>query len=598
MNLRRTDMKRKPHTLDHSLILSCAAFKDAGGWVRDSEFILEMGGVYLLAHGLGKPVADALTTIDCLRDGDYYFYAFTYNWVAPWHEDMHPGEYEIHVNGHRSRTLGIRCNHWDWEEAGCLHLEKGENRISIHDLTGFEGRIAYIFISDVPVSLPSEGKKVLNLYIDNVIKDKKEASYDLVCIGGGFAGMCASVAASRGGVKTALVQDRPVVGGNNSSEIRVWLGGGTNYEPFGGLGNIVGEFEQKEIGHYGPVNKAHLYEDERKMAIMKSQENLSLYMEHCLIGCSMNEDSTIKSVTLLDYRNEALVELTAPLFADTSGDGNLGAMAGADYEVTTNGHMGLSNLWHIEKSDKPQPFPRCPWAVDLSSSTFPGRKDHVDFYGHKGIESLGCWFWESGMTEDPIAKAEYARDLNFRAMYGAWDTIRNVDHDFQDYELTFAAAIAGKRESRRLFGDIVLTKTDFNYSFPDACAATTWNFDVHYPNKDYYAAFHEGDAFITMDCREPVDWPYFLPYRILYSRNVANMFMAGRNVSVSHDAAGTARVMRTCGIMGEVVGYAARLCKKYGCRPRQIYTDHLDEFITFLKSIEKKEVFKAGSTVV
>ena len=86
-------MKRKPHTLDHSLILSCAAFEDAGGWIRDSEFILEMGGVYLLAHGLGKPVADALTTIDCLRDGDYYLCAFTYNWVAPWHEDTHPGEY-------------------------------------------------------------------------------------------------------------------------------------------------------------------------------------------------------------------------------------------------------------------------------------------------------------------------------------------------------------------------------------------------------------------------------------------------------------------------------------------------------------------------
>ena len=202
------------------------------------------------------------------------------------------------------------------------------------------------------------------------------------------------------------------------------------------------------------------------------------------------------------------------------------------------------------------------------------------------------------MTEDPIEKAEYARDLNFRAMYGAWDALRNVDGAYQDHELTFAAAIAGKRESRRLFGDIVLAKTDFKYRFPDACAATTWNFDVHYPHKNYYAAFHEGDAFITMDCREVVDWPYFLPYRILYSRNIRNMFMAGRNVSVSHDAAGTARVMRTCGIMGEVVGYAARICMKYGCLPRDVYTDHLDEFIAFLKSIENREVFKAGSTVV
>ena len=386
------------------------------------------------------------------------------------------------------------------------------------------------------------------------------------------------------------------MGGNNSSEIRVWLGGGTNYDPFPGLGNIVGEFEQKRIGHYGPVNKAELYEDDRKMDILRKQENLTLFMEHCLISAEKKGDD-IASVTLLDYRNEKLVEISAPLFADTTGDGNLGALAGADFEVTTNGHMGMSNLWHIEKSSDPKPFPRCPWAIDLSTSVFPGRKDHIDFYGHRGIESLGCWFWESGMTEDPIEKAEYSRDVNFRAMYGAWDTLRNVDHDYQDYELTFAAAIAGKRESRRLLGDIVLTKSDFKYTFPDACAATTWNFDVHYPHKNYYEAFKEGDAFITMDCREIVDWPYFLPYRILYSRNVNNMFMAGRNVSVSHDASGTARVMRTCGIMGEVVGYAARFCTKYSCSPRQIYTDHLEEFLSFLRSIENKEVFKAGSTV-
>lgn len=583
--------------LKESLMLSCAAFEDDGGWIRDSEFILNMGGVYLLAHGLGRPVEDASMCFHCEEDGDYHVYAYTFNWVAPWHRDMAPGQFEIAIGDQRTCILGTRNEHWGWEYGGRLHIRQGECTLRIHDLTGFEGRIAYIFISRDEVRLPEDGHDVLSFYISNVIKDKTIYDFDLVCVGGGFAGMCSSIAAARGGVKVALVQDRPMVGGNNSSEIRVWLGGGTNYSPFPGLGNIVGEFEQKRIGHYGPVNKADLYEDERKMEIMRSQENLTLFMEHCLISCQMEEDM-IRSVTLLDYRNERLVTINARLFADTTGDGNLGAMAGADFEVTTNGHMGLSNLWHIEKVDNPAPFPRCPWAVDLSHDVFPGRGDHVDFYGHKGIESLGCWFWESGMTEDPIEKAEYARDLNFRAMYGAWDALRNVDGAYQDHELTFAAAIAGKRESRRLFGDIVLAKTDFKYRFPDACAATTWNFDVHYPHKNYYAAFHEGDAFITMDCREVVDWPYFLPYRILYSRNIRNMFMAGRNVSVSHDAAGTARVMRTCGIMGEVVGYAARICMKYGCLPRDVYTDHLDEFIAFLKSIENREVFKAGSTVV
>ena len=584
--------------LENSLLLATAAFPENGGWVRDSEFILEMGGVYLLAHGLGKPCADACSSFICKEAGEYHVYAYTYNWVAPWHPDMAPGRFEIKIGNEKTCELGIKTTSWGWEYGGKLRINSGDNHILIHDLTGFEGRIAYILISkDEQENLPI-GKNVLRFYIDSCVqRPERTDEFDFIAIGGGFAGMCSSIAAAREGLKTLLVQDRPVVGGNNSSEIRVWLGGGTNYDPFPGVGNIVGEFEQKRIGHYGAENKAELYEDERKLGILKAEKNLTLLLEHCLISSEKDGDE-IAAVTLLDYRNEKLVKAKAPLFADTTGDGNLAAMSGADFEVTTNGHMGLSNLWHIEKSNNPKPFPRCPWAIDLSHSAFPGRGDKVDFYGHKRDLSLGCWFWESGMTEDPIAKAEYARDVNFRAMYGAWDTLRNVDHDYQEYELTFAAAIAGKRESRRILGDIVLTKADFAYTFPDACAATTWNFDVHYPHKDYYAAFHEGDAFITMDCRELVDWPYFLPYRILYSRNVSNMFMAGRNVSVSHDASGTARVMRTCGIMGEVVGYAAAICKKYSCKPRAIYTEHLDELLAKLKSIEKKEVAKAGDTVV
>lgn len=587
----------KEKILDSSLMLMPAAFEDCGGWVRDTQFILTMGGVYLLAHGLGRPVDDAKCVFKCLKSGDYHVYAYTFNWVAPWHEDMHPGQFEIHLAGQKTRVLGIRNRKWDWEYGGVVHIDAGDVELAIHDLTGFEGRVAYIYISKEPVELPSGKDEVLRLYIDKVITDKPRFDFDFVAVGGGFAGMCSSLVAARQGLRTALVQDRAMVGGNNSSEIRVWLGGGTNYDPFPGLGNVVGEFEQKRIGHYGAVNTADLYEDERKMAIMRSEEMLTLFMECCLISSSV-EYGRIRSIEVLDYRNERLVTITAPLFADTTGDGNLGALSGADFEVTTNGHMGQSNLWHVKKTDSPRPFPRCPWAIDLSKAVFPGRGDHVDFYGHSREESLGCWFWEGGMTEDPIEKAEYSRDMNLRAMYGAWDTLRNVDHDYQDYNLEWAAAISGKRESRRLLGDVVLTKVDFNHTFPDGCAATTWNFDVHYPHKNYYAAFAEGDAFITMDCREIVHYPWFLPYRILYSRNIDNMFMAGRNASVSHDASGTARVMRTCGIMGEVVGYAAAICHKYSCTPRQVYTQHLNELLDQLKAIEKKEVFKAGSTVV
>ena len=586
-------------TLDKDLLLSTTAFDNVGGWTKDSQFVLTMGGAYLLAHGLGKPVADATTTFQVANNGRYHVYAYTFNWVSPWHEDMAPGTFHITIDGNQeSESLGNTGRSWMWQDAGYFNLEEGIKEIRIVDEQGFEGRCAYIYLTEEEnPELPTKSDEVLNFYLSKVIKNKYEIHVDFCTIGGGFGGMCASLASARGGLKTALIQDRPMVGGNNSSEVRVWLGGGTNYEPFPGVGNIVGEFEQKRIGHYGSVNKADLYEDEKKMAIMNSEENLQMFTETVLYSAEM-DGSRIKAVNCYDYVNEKLYHIEADLFCDSSGDGNLAAMAGADYEITTNGHMGMSNLWHVEKTGNNVEFPRCPWAIDLSKKNFPGRGDTIDIYGKKREFSMGCWFWEAGMTEHPIEKMEYARDVNFRAMYGAWDTVRNVDHDYEGYELTFSSPIAGKRESRRILGDVVLTKADFKYTFPDACAATTWDFDVHYPDKDFYDCFEEHDAFLTMDCREKVNWPYFLPYRILYSRNVDNLYMAGRDVSVSHDASGTARVMRTCGIMGEIVGYATRFCKKYSCSPREIYTEHLEEFLSFLKGIEKKETFKVGSTVV
>lgn len=584
--------------LDNELLLPTSSFPEKGGWIMDNEFILTMGASYLLAHGLGKPVENAKKTIHVKESGLYSVLAYTYNWCSPWHSDTRPGLFRVKVGESFSPEVG-KGGTWGWEDCGEMYFSEGVNTIELVDSTGFEGRCSYIFISKEKKELPSGKEGIWKLYSDMILEKKKRetANYDLIVVGGGFAGMCAAVTASRSGLKTALIEDRPVVGGNNSSEIRVWLGGGTNYPPFAGIGNIVGEFEQERIGHYGAVNQASLYEDEKKLGVLKNEVNLTLFLSTSMVGADVTEGS-IKSITVLEIEKDEIQKLTAPLFVDATGDGNLGDLAGADYEVTTNGHMGASNLWHIEKTGRNAAFPRCPWAIDLSTAVFPGRGDTYDIYGKQREFSLGCWFWESGMTEDPIEDAEKIRDINFRAMYGAWDALKNVDGDYEGYELTWCSPIAGKRESRRLLGDIVMTKADFKYTFPDACVATTWNFDVHYPDKAFYAAFKEGDAFLTMDCREPLVWPYFLPYRILYSRNIKNMFMAGRCASTSHDASGTVRVMRTGGLMGEVVGYASSLCKKYNCLPRDIYEKHLDEFIALLKSIPDKEVKKAGSTVV
>ena len=161
-------------------------------------------------------------------------------------------------------------------------------------------------------------------------------------------------------------------------------------------------------------------------------------------------------------------------------------------------------------------------------------------------------------------------------MYGAWDTLKNIDGLYPNQRLKWAAFIVGKRESRRLLGDVVLTGSDFrNHTpFDDAAFPCTWSLDLHEPNKKYVG---NDDPFIARANQEKYQGPYWAPYRCLYSRNIDNLFMAGRDVSVDHEALGAVRVMRTCGMMGEIVGMAASICREYDCLPRDVYRHHLTE---------------------
>ncbi|MDR0725152.1 MAG: FAD-dependent oxidoreductase, partial [Prevotellaceae bacterium] len=265
-------------------------------------------------------------------------------------------------------------------------------------------------------------------------------------------------------------------------------------------------------------------------------------------------------------------------------DGCLGFLAGADCEMTEDGHMGPSNLWNIVDTGEESSFPRCPWALDLSDKPFPGRKD-------KDPLKLGVWYWESGFYHHPIEKAEYIRDWNFRAAYGAWDALKNVDRAFPTSKLNWMAYIACKRESRRLMGDVVLSKEDLvnSVKYEDAAVPTGWSIDLHLPDPKYQKGF-EGDEFISVAHYTRFPQPYWIPYRCFYSRNIENLFMAGRDISATHEGLGTARVMRTGGCMGEIVGMAASICRKNNISPRQVYSEHLDD----LKSLMKKGVPSQG----
>ena len=571
---------------ESSVFIESGAFDSYGGWVLDTQFIPNMGSAYLLAHGLGEAVADAVTTVTFPQKGEYNMWAFTRDWVAPWKTGVAPGLFKVLVNGAESDVVfGSENADWHWQYGGKIVVEDANAEVRMRDFTGFEGRFAALFFTSKEGVAPPDDITELaafRRYLCGNDKEEQAGKYDLVVAGGGIAGICAALSAARQGLTVAFIQDRPVVGGNNSSEVRVWLGGETNFEPFPHVGDIVAELKQEHEEHYGSDNRAELYEDERKLGLLEQEKNVTLFMEHALVDAEM-DGGLIKAALICDVKSGAYKRVEGSLFLDSTGDGILGAAAKADFEMTTNGHMGMTNVWHVVDTGAPQTFVKCPWAIDLSGCKFPGRADTANLYGQKnGEKSFGCWYWESGCEHDPIEKAEYARDTNFRSMYGAWDCVKNVDGDFVNYKLGNCAYIGGKRESRRFFGDVVLTKSEV-YSgkvYEDGCVPSTWNFDVHYPDRKFYPAFHEGDAFLTQDYHEQFNKPYFVPYRCFYSRNVGNLFLAGRNVSVSHDALGTVRVMRTGGMMGEVVGKAAAVCKNHGALPRDVYEKYLEEFLS------------------
>jgi len=296
--------------------------------------------------------------------------------------------------------------------------------------------------------------------------------------------------------------------------------------------------------------------------------------------------------------------LKAKFFADCTGDAKVGFLAGADYEYSLDEPlMGSTNLFRVldaadeqqvlgceckdktaltmayEEGQFEQPFPRCEWALDLSNKPFPGRAKFCE----NGKNDLGDferrWYWESGFDKDQIEEIELIRDHNLRAMYGAWDALKNIDGLYPNHRLGWAAFIAGKRESRRLLGDVVLDGKHFmeNREFPDAAFPCSWHIDLHFPRKAFQRGF-EGNEFIS-DFTRGKDYRYqgvyWAPYRCLYSRNVNNLFMAGRDISVSKTGLGPVRVMRTCGMMGEIVGKAAAVCIQKGTTPRAVYENQL-----------------------
>lgn len=555
-----------------SVLVEAESFTNHGGWVLDTQFIDNMGSPYLLAHGMGQPLPDATTDVKFPSAGEYRVFVRTKDWVARWDAVGAPGKFKLLIDGKPlDETFGTKGKDWSWHDGGTVKIEKETATIALHDLTGFDGRCDAILFTKADQPPPSDGK-ILPKWRRELLGVSEEPTekqgYDLVVVGGGYSGMGAALSAARMGCKVALIQNRPVLGGNGSSEVRVWAMGLIRRGEFPRIGEIIDEFADKATKSPG---RADEFGDDLKEKIVRAEKNIDLFLNHHAYKVD-RDNKRIAAVHAFDTRTSEHKRFSGKMFVDCTGHGTIGYLAEADWEMEEKGRMGMSNMWVWDEADQPTTFPETPWALDLEMKDFPYPRDHH-----------GQWFWESGFDKDPLGGAESIRDWNLRAVYGAFNAMKNRDgaQEHKNAVLKWLAFIGGPRESRRLMGDIILTQEDVvtKKQFKDGCVPSTWSIDLHYP-KEQYAEKFPDNPFISIavhDRRIDRKYGYPVPYRCFYSRNIENLFMAGRNISVTHEALGTTRVMKTCGMMGEVVGKAASICTLHDCMPREVYTHYLDD---------------------
>ena len=316
------------------ILIEAESLKNKGGWLVDSASMEVLHSAYLMAHGMGEPVVDANDTFEIARDGDYAVWALTRDWTAAWNVTDPAGKFEILINGKPlPNVLGTNGREWSWQLAGRTFLSKGTHALALHDLTGFNGRCDAIYITDS--RLPPDGdvksldemRRRLNW---KEIRDEVKR-YDLVVVGGGIAGICTAVAALRRGCTVALINDRPVLGGCNSSEVRVCLGGQIGHAPYEHIGDVVREIAP--VMGDPRLYKAEYFEDVRKLFAFevpcREEGSCDIFLNESVFEIEMDE-RRISSVICTNTHSGAKTRISGRLFSDCSGDGILARLGGAD----------------------------------------------------------------------------------------------------------------------------------------------------------------------------------------------------------------------------------------------------------------------------
>ncbi|MFC7339149.1 FAD-dependent oxidoreductase [Haloferula chungangensis] len=560
-----------------SILIEAETFAEKGGWMVDTQFIESMGSPYLIAHGMGTPVGDASTKVEIPEDGSYRVWVRTLDWSERMGRAEGAGRFSMETDGKPlGGELGKGKPEWDWELVGSADLKAGSTALTLKDGSGFDGRVDAILLSNEENFTPPTVGTLAERTSWEIAGAPEMAGdagdFDLVVIGGGYGGLGSAISAARMGAKVALIQNREVLGGNGSSEVRVWAMG--NFPPNKyPVADIIQEICDSAEASPAPAEQ---FEDDKKEKVVRAEKNITLFLGHHAYGLEMEGDE-IDSVKLLEVATGKVKTVSGKFFADCTGHGFIGQWAGADTTMEEKGRMGMSNMWMWENTDAPVSFREEEWMMPFKAKDFP-----------YPVRNHAQWFWEGGFDQHPIKELEQIRDWNLIVSYSAWNSIKNHaahaerdENGHKNAKMSWLAYVGGTRETQQILGDVILTgkaiKAD--EEFPDAVVLTTWSIDLHVPQEEFVAAAPER-PFISRAIHDRVidkNVGYPIPYRCFYSRNVPNLFMAGRNISVDRHALGTIRVMNTIGMMGVVVGKAAALATAHDCTPRELYEKHLDE---------------------
>ena len=560
------------------LWIEAESFSDYGGWVIDTQFVHKMGSAYLISKGVLKPSSPAKKTITVPVSGNWHVWVRTRDWLP----EFSPGRFTVEISGNRGRELGASGKPgWRWEKAGMFHLEQGKTDVALVDLSGGFARCDAIFLSmnggNPP---PDDGEALASARIryaggDATIADGGE--YDVVVVGAGPGGLGASLAASRLGMRTVLIHDRPVLGGNNSIEHSVTIGGsGHNF--------LDGVVDSREGGilEEARLARQHLSLPGRPRASMSAAYRMMVDAEEQLserpnerVVSAEKKGRSVVSVMSVNTLTGCRTSYRGKVFVDGTGDGWIGYFAGASRmygreaksqygEMTapekadTVTMSGCINDYGYHETKKETRYETPAWAKVLP--------DGFNRHDVRGVNAR-WWLEHSGYIDD-IEDPEAARDELIRIHLDYWGWIRRHPKYgalARKCVLDEIKICNGRREGWRLMGDYVLTDVDCieGRVFPDAITVGGWLLDVHDPlgvkNPKGNGKYSANQTRL-----------YTIPYRCVYSRDLDNLYMAGRNISVTHAALGSTRIMGTIFSIGQAVGTASAMLVRTGLSSREL----------------------------